>query len=257
MFLPVPLKSGCRSSPHTSAEITELFPQATSHQQLSEKNLASCLPWTGYGLTSSLCAGFHWISAARMSWSQDKSTPFLTGIPLEEEHMPLTATSGRVQIYPSAADQRESISETTTLSWVYMLGYITGGGDRLCPSHWTSSQMFSHKNTSMVSNEATWVHPGALSLGQQMLEHCKNHLIFLLPFSLLLLKTFSSICKKCHLVLGLNLPLEELEPCHVESQHILQRQTSTTLWGTSQASEGAESCTGHPLLRDDEDRKQH
>lgn len=71
--------------------------------------------------------------------------------------------------------------------------------------------------------------------GKQMLEHCKNHLLFLLPFSLLLLKTFSSISKKCHLVLGLNLPLQELEPCHVESQYILQRQTSTTLWDTSQA----------------------
>lgn len=159
-----------------------------------------------------------------------KSTPFLTGIPPEEEHMP-----ERVQMHPSAADCRESISETTILSWVYMLVFTTWGGDRLCPSHWTSSRMFSHKNTSVVSSEVTWVHPGALGLGQQMLEHCKNHLLFLLPFSLLLLKTFSGISKKCHLVLGLNLPLQELEPCHVESQHILQRQTSTTLWGTSQA----------------------
>lgn len=58
-------------------------------------------------------------------------------------------------MYPSAADYRESISETTILRWVHMMGYTTWGGDRLCPSHWTSSQMFSHKNTSMVSSELT------------------------------------------------------------------------------------------------------
>lgn len=174
---------------------------------------------------SSLCAGFTLFSwnAARMSWPllQEKSTPFLTGILLEEKHVPLTATSETVQMHTFAADYREFISETTILSWGYMLGYTTWGGDRLCPSHQTSSQMFSHKNASMASTEVTWPHPGALGLGQQILEHCKNHLLFLLPLPLLLLKTVSSISKKCHLILGLNLPLQVLEPCHVESQHIL------------------------------------
>lgn len=64
------------------------------------------------------------------------------------------AFDSHLQMHPSIADYRESTSETTILSCVYMPGYSTWGGDKLCPSHWTSSQIFSHKNTSMVSSEA-------------------------------------------------------------------------------------------------------
>lgn len=138
-----------------------------------------------------------------------------------------------------------------------MLGYTTWGANRLCPSHQTSSQLFSHKKTSRASTEATQPHSAALGLGQQMLKHCKNHLLLLLPLPPLLLKTVSSISKKCHLILGLNLSLQVLKSSHVESQHILQTDQHHAVGHITSLFGGRGSCTGHPLLRNDESKIAH